>query len=1474
MIRLKYSYQLILLLCLSMLSLNGALAADWTKTFKEGVNSYTSSGQIRFHSGSKLFDSPTNGNLPSYSVTDFAKSACVPSNGNSKKCKAGRYTVELPSDRIPFEQCASTSNRNLGPSDAVNYVIEVPEGQYSNINSHFYYHTVKFTSNDTGIYRIKLLNIQDGVLELAPGQYWIENLQIAEGVTVRFPPNGTVSFFVKNHFVQYNRLLAYYSDRFLLYGYSDIDLAEDSYFRGYIVSEGKLIFSEEARVEGGVTSDYISIADDGWVEFDDEAWRINVVPNCDVDEPKPPVIPQCPAEQNNIQGLTYRTYDSRPWDTSNNSPANNSQFDGMIDLVKKTRYQIGESIETDLEQSGRDINPHSSSSRDQDLYLGIFEGYIQAPETGLYTFAVDGDDAIELLIDGEVVTGFYNTHAVCNCTSFQGQIALEQGAHTIELRFHESFGSEGFKLYWQPPSSSSLTIVPADKLLTCPAPQFEFGRVELDVNGTAVISFEHSYSAPPIVMVMPTIDGANANIDRSSTVRIDSLTTGNAAIKQINSGVSQVLDKKMDKVDYFVMEPGYRFLARGKALQAGSISTELYQGKNLPSLGRGYDSIDFELDFGLKPAMIGQALSHNNNRFITTVINNVDDNGSDFDIAIEGSEMSSGITRPELLGYVAGVGQGVMTVNGESVKYEFANALNHGNGSSVRSLSQQCAFLNRYEQDYPSQPLTIANKNQRRGGDGGWVRRCTKDSFNDHVSFAIDEDQHSDGERSHLAESIGYFAFEYAAEPPAVNHYRINFSSGALSCALKKVTVQACADSACSSLLSDPAFVTLTKNGSNYTSANVNGSADIEVWHPQGGTVTLGLGNTVPSGDYSCYIDNNLVDNSQCNLTFENSGIYFDIDDSTACKNSSNFELFAVKQDETSIVPQCVPLFANQTKPISMAFNYITPDATGINEAAKLTINSLNAPVASKDIAGGSSEELQVRFDANGKALLNVNYPEAGKVELAATLTEVIESPDGSSSEMLVLEHNDQFVSKPDGFHFFNTSDKNGCAGANCDLFAKAGDDFDMSVKAVCGADGGTPYKDRPALKNFRFTDLNIQPVLQAPLVANGDDKDGVLGLLGSTKLSFDKGNSAPLKLSNQTYSEVGAVSIALDGEVNYLGAAIPEANSGSDIFGRFSPYFLSINANEPSPDMQCGSFTYMDQPFGFISGSEPTLSISGKNKAGAETRNYQIGDWWRYHGKQWSDRSYSDTSGATSIDGAALQVLDESPISGIVDYYPISDDNSVQRAYLSGAKLHYARTASPAVPFSGQFDLALLKSDVTDKDGICYRDTASDNCREFIFEDIAKDDAFAMRYGRLVMQNAYGPSSEELRLELGTEYVNASSQWVSNGQDSCSVFDTTTATLVDDTGLVLTPDAGLGAVEGFTNTGGSGKTGSIGLGNSFIYFPAPNAEGEVGLQLHVDKWLQWYWNFDSAALEDPRASAFFGTYRGHDRIIYWREVN
>ena len=105
-------------------------------------------------------------------------------------------------------------------------------------------------------------------------------------------------------------------------------------------------------------------------------------------------------------------------------------------------------------------------------YLAIFTGTLNVAITGEYSIAVDGDDAVEVIIDGgtsdEEVIGYYNSHSRCNCTSHSqtidedALIHLDAGEHTFEFRMEEGGGAEYFHLYWNGPDTGhSWEIIPA-----------------------------------------------------------------------------------------------------------------------------------------------------------------------------------------------------------------------------------------------------------------------------------------------------------------------------------------------------------------------------------------------------------------------------------------------------------------------------------------------------------------------------------------------------------------------------------------------------------------------------------------------------------------------------------------------------------------------------------------------------------------------------------------------------------------------------------------------------------------------------------------------------------------------------------------------------------------------------------------------------------------------------------------------------
>jgi alpha-tubulin suppressor-like RCC1 family protein len=100
-----------------------------------------------------------------------------------------------------------------------------------------------------------------------------------------------------------------------------------------------------------------------------------------------------------------------------------------------------------------------------DSYSWRVFGFIKAPETGIYTFSVDGDDACDIIVDGQVIAFWYNGHGfssqVPRPATAVGTISLTAGQiYSFEVRFEEISGGDGIVAAWQPPSGSSIVAIP------------------------------------------------------------------------------------------------------------------------------------------------------------------------------------------------------------------------------------------------------------------------------------------------------------------------------------------------------------------------------------------------------------------------------------------------------------------------------------------------------------------------------------------------------------------------------------------------------------------------------------------------------------------------------------------------------------------------------------------------------------------------------------------------------------------------------------------------------------------------------------------------------------------------------------------------------------------------------------------------------------------------------------------------------
>jgi len=152
--------------------------------------------------------------------------------------------------------------------------------------------------------------------------------------------------------------------------------------------------------------------------------------------------------------------------------------------------------------------------------------------------------------------------------------------------------------------------------------------------------------------------------------------------------------------------------------------------------------------------------------------------------------------------------------------------------------------------------------------------------------------------------------------------------------------------------------------------------------------------------------------------------------------------------------------------------------------------------------------------------------------------------------------------------------------------------------------------------------------------------------------------------------------------------------------------------------------------------------------------------------------------------------------------------------------------------------------------------------------------------YGRLSLSDAYGPETAALPVAFYTEYWNGQ-KFITHLLDSCSAiprnvirFNNNPIESASD--LAINLDGGITtgqfAALSSNNVGFSG-------GDAGFSFSAPGPDiTEDSISVDVDLssigWLRFDWNQDGNDNNDsqlPTATMRFKSYRGHDRILYWR---
>ena len=91
----------------------------------------------------------------------------------------------------------------------------------------------------------------------------------------------------------------------------------------------------------------------------------------------------------------------------------------------------------------------------------VFEGWIDAPSEGNYTFSLTSDAGSQLFVDGFKVVDHDGIHTFNEKT---GTVYLKAGVHAVRVNFFEYTGACGLQLKWAPPGTTTRVFVPSTAL--------------------------------------------------------------------------------------------------------------------------------------------------------------------------------------------------------------------------------------------------------------------------------------------------------------------------------------------------------------------------------------------------------------------------------------------------------------------------------------------------------------------------------------------------------------------------------------------------------------------------------------------------------------------------------------------------------------------------------------------------------------------------------------------------------------------------------------------------------------------------------------------------------------------------------------------------------------------------------------------------------------------------------------------------
>ncbi len=697
-------------------------------------------------------------------------------------------------------------------------------------------------------------------------------------------------------------------------------------------------------------------------------------------------------------------------------------------------------------------------------------------------------------------------------------------------------------------------------------------------------------------------------------------------------------------------------------------------------------------------------------------------------------------------------------------------------------------------------------------------------------------------------------SFGCSSEVTDIHHYRIQHPLSVVSCVAAPVRVISCLDSTCSSRYTDAAEVNLTTSASASSFANGGllsfngGEGVLGLSYVDGGTATVGISSSAPQpqNPTQCY-DSAGTAATSCEVEFRTAGLIFTANDGLspipASFAGTDFDVL-VRAVETNTQTGACEARLSGPQVLELATSCRNPLTCQAGQSFVANTAAVPLNDAGTTLSYGS---VPVTFDANGNAPLSANYSDVGALRLHGRVSldgapnadeASIDDPDVTLSGTSIND----FVVKPHTLRVFAVDSTNQVATATTSAgaaFASAGDNFSLIVTAENAAGDATPNfgREAPAAEAQASYVQTVYPTTAtAPASA----------FVGNQGWTIDTTRAGSLRTDSARWLDVGTIELApsLSGN-SYLGAGDVAAKQNTTV-GRFAPYRFALNTSAVANSCVAGDYTYM---------SEPAITVSYElyavNSDGNITENYDSSGYAETAtvGFAAANLAPADTTTDRFADRLLNLTAQQSWNAGIMSFNAIDagfarhPDDVIDGPYANlQLGLRIASELDSRNFAAGDLSLSTATGSAAPLNG-----------------------ALQLRYGRLVLENTYGPETEDLPVQLYAEYFDGS-RFVTHAADNCSLG------LVANLSIVADPN-GLSPVAAGTD---SNLTDGVLPFNTLRWLATGNGNtGEFIFDYDAPAWLEFDWRDDAGnSYADPRGIGGFGQYRGNSRVLFWKEIN